>query len=80
VPDGQSLIIGGMIQQSQTNSDNSVPLLSKIPIINFFFSQNKKEKNVKEIVFFILPKIFHHNYEFDKSSIISGNNLIHKKK
>lgn len=57
VPSGQSLLLGGLIQETNINSNSSVPFLSKIPIIRNFF-KSKSDKNSKaELVIIITPKV-----------------------
>jgi len=57
VPSGQSLLLGGLIQETSINSKTSVPFISKIPIIGNFF-KSKSDKNSKaELVIIITPKV-----------------------
>ncbi|NOY23047.1 MAG: type II secretion system secretin GspD [Acidobacteria bacterium] len=66
VPDGQSLIIGGMIQQSQTNSDNSVPLLSKIPLIKYLFANKSQSRSKSELIIIITPHVIYNHKDAKK--------------
>ena len=59
VPDGQSLVIGGMIQQSETNTDNSVPVLSKIPLIKYLFANKSKTQAKSELIIIITPHVIY---------------------
>lgn len=57
VADGEVLAIGGLSRNVNKNSNTSVPILSKIPIIGNFF-KNKTQITVKEsLIIFITPKI-----------------------
>ncbi len=70
---GDVIVAGGLVQKFQSGSRVGVPILSKIPIVNLFFNRRNREKNTKEIVFFILPKIFYHEYRFmDNSGPVSS--------
>lgn len=66
VPDGQSLIIGGMIQESQTNSDNSVPVLSKIPLVKYLFTNKSKSQSKSELIIIITPHVIYNHKDAQK--------------
>jgi type II secretory pathway component GspD/PulD (secretin) len=53
----QTLILGGLFQYTQSNTDGGVPLLKDIPLIGFLFSTKSKLLNKSELVFFITPQI-----------------------
>jgi len=54
---GQTLILGGLFQYTQTNTDGGIPLLKDIPMLGFLFSTTSKLLNKNELVFFITPRI-----------------------
>ncbi len=57
VADGEVLAIGGLSRNINKNTDTSVPILGKIPIIGNFF-KNKQQVLIKEnLLIFITPKI-----------------------
>ncbi len=66
VPDGQSLILGGMIQQSQTNKDNSVPLLSKIPLVKYLFANKSQSRSKSELIIIITPHVIYSQVDANK--------------
>lgn len=55
--DGQTLILGGLIEETDQDTESKVPVLGDIPIINFFFKDTYKVKNRTEIVFLVTPHI-----------------------
>jgi len=55
--DGQTLIIGGLIEETDRDQEDKVPVLGDIPIINFFFKDTRKLRERSEIVFLITPRI-----------------------
>ena len=57
VKDGQTIVIGGVQRISQSNQQNRVPFLSKIPIIGNIFKSRFKSKEKRELLIFIRPKI-----------------------
>jgi type IV pilus assembly protein PilQ len=57
VKNGETTVIGGLIKQGDTNAEKSLPILGKIPIINWIF-KNKENTNYKrELIVFITPHI-----------------------
>ncbi|MEF3565627.1 hypothetical protein V4S60_25115, partial [Citrobacter freundii] len=40
IKDGQTLLLGGLIDSSSSNADRSVPFISKIPVIGWLFRSN----------------------------------------
>lgn len=55
--DGEVNLIGGILEDSETNSLSGYPLLARIPIPKYFFGQTNKERQQNEIVFAITPHI-----------------------
>jgi general secretion pathway protein D len=55
--DGEVNLIGGILEDTDTNSMSGYPLLMKIPILKYFFGQETKERRTTEIVFAITPHI-----------------------
>lgn len=57
VRDGESVVLGGLIEQDKSQLKSGTPFISKIPIIGFFFSSTERRNNRSEIVVFINVKI-----------------------
>jgi type II secretory pathway component GspD/PulD (secretin)/LysM repeat protein len=58
VKDGETIIIGGLMRQTDLDTIYKLPILSDLPIIGNFFKFNSKSTTPKtELVFFITPKI-----------------------
>jgi len=55
--DGEVNLVGGILQDSETQSMSGYPWLSKLPILRYFFSQDNRERTNQEIVFAITPHI-----------------------
>jgi general secretion pathway protein D len=55
--DGEVNLIGGILQDSETNSLSGYPLLSRIPILRYLFGQTNKERAQSEIMIAITPHI-----------------------
>jgi type II secretory pathway component GspD/PulD (secretin) len=57
VPNEGTLVLGGLIKQSQTRSRSGIPLLSDIPVLGHLFSSTVKEKIRTELVILIRPVV-----------------------
>jgi type IV pilus assembly protein PilQ len=57
VPDGGTIVIGGMYRVEKTTTDNGVPFLSKIPLLGNLFKNSTKRKDQRELLVFITPRI-----------------------
>ncbi|MCK5311595.1 MAG: hypothetical protein KAJ62_05770 [Desulfobacteraceae bacterium] len=56
--DGETIILGGMIQNDTNDTTKSVPILGKIPIVGtFLFSNQSRESNKIELVILLTPRI-----------------------
>ena len=57
IRDGNTLVLGGLIQDNVQNSDNSVPLLGKIPLIGELFRARNTSKTKTDFLIFLQPHI-----------------------
>jgi len=55
--DGEINLVGGILQDTETQSLSGYPWLAKIPLLKYLFAQEKKERLESEIVFAITPHI-----------------------
>lgn len=52
---GQVIVIGGLMQNSSSNDDAGVPVLSKIPLLGNLFKQKRKINSRSELVILLRP-------------------------
>ncbi len=55
--DGETIAIGGLIQNSNVESRESIPILGDIPIIGRLFSHTTKTQEETELVIYITPRV-----------------------
>lgn len=55
--DGQTLILGGLVEETLSDLEDKVPVLGDIPILNFFFKNTTKTASRSETVLLITPHI-----------------------
>ena len=57
VKDGETTVIGGIYESTQTDAVSGVPFFSKIPILGWLFKSKYKKDEVTELLIFITPTI-----------------------
>jgi type IV pilus assembly protein PilQ len=57
VNDGQTVVLGGILDTTKTKSANKVPFLADIPILGNLFKSTTDINNKTELLIFITPKI-----------------------
>ncbi|WP_370711138.1 type II and III secretion system protein family protein [Paraburkholderia sp. IW21] len=55
--DGESFVIGGLIDRETASNVSKVPLLGDLPIIGTFFKQLNYQQNEKELVIIVTPHL-----------------------
>jgi len=57
VRDGETAVIGGILQVSRKKDQSAVPWFSKIPILGYLFKYDATQSQNQELLIFITPKI-----------------------
>ncbi|MCC7042203.1 MAG: type II secretion system secretin GspD [Burkholderiales bacterium] len=57
VPSGQTMVMGGLINEGRQNASEGLPLLSRIPILGGLFGQQMLKNNRTELILFITPRV-----------------------
>lgn len=57
VNDGQTIAIGGLVQEQTSETISRVPILGSLPILGMLFRTKKVSAENKEVVIFITPRI-----------------------
>lgn len=57
VKNGETIVLGGLMQKQETRDTFKVPLLGDLPLIGGFFRTEKNEKTETELVILITPKV-----------------------
>jgi len=73
--DGETIVVGGLIQDIVASSKKKFPFLGDLPYIGEFFSSTSETKTKAELVIYITPHIFYEDefgfvrYEYGKDGI-----------
>ncbi len=68
VPTGETMIMGGLILDTDSRDSAGLPLLSRIPVIGGLFGEQTLNKNRTELVLFVTPRVL--ETEFDTRSVV----------
>lgn len=55
--DGETVIMGGLVQDGESTTERKIPLLGDIPYLGKLFSAKHVVKDKSELVFFLTPRI-----------------------
>ncbi|MBO4532681.1 MAG: type II and III secretion system protein [Treponema sp.] len=70
---GEPIVISGLIQNSETASQNGVPLFSKIPLLGNLFKSKEKIREQSQMVIYLIPHIEDYSGSNDEQS--SGSDI-----
>ncbi len=57
VSNGETVVLGGVYQQTQSFSVTKVPLLGDLPLLGYLFRTTNSVNNKRELLIFVTPKI-----------------------
>jgi type II secretory pathway component GspD/PulD (secretin) len=57
VRDGETIVLGGLMKDTKSNTDKKIPILGDIPILGYLFRSTEQETKKTEILVFITPHI-----------------------
>jgi type IV pilus assembly protein PilQ len=55
--DGETVVLGGILQTNKTNSATKIPFLGDIPVLGNLFKTTDKQDKKDELLIFVTPKI-----------------------
>ena len=59
VNDGQTVVLGGIMETERRRSSSKVPMLGDLPVLGNLFKNQTKTNNKDELLIFVTPKILH---------------------
>ena len=58
---GETIVLGGLIQDIQSNSDSGIPFLYKLPLIGKLFGQTSDSARRTELIILLTPRVVRNN-------------------
>ena len=55
--DGETIVIGGLLQRQQETTKRRIPILSELPILGELFTSTNRRNTETELVFFLTPRV-----------------------
>lgn len=71
IKDGETLVIGGMIQESENKKVTKIPFLGDLPVIGMFFRSTTTAKEKEEMVIMLTPQIV-----IDTEDAVAEDNML----
>ncbi len=59
VNDGQTVVLGGILETEERKTEQKVPYLGDVPVLGRLFKTTRKTNNKDELLIFVTPKILH---------------------
>ena len=63
VPDGGTTVVGGVLNDRESETQNRTPGLANLPVLGNLFKRKAVLRNTDEILFFITPRIYRPDYQ-----------------
>lgn len=57
VANGETAVIGGLLRRADNSVEDSVPFLSKLPVLGWLFKHKSTIKNERELIVFLTPHV-----------------------
>ncbi len=68
VSDGQTVVLGGLMEDNISHTKSKIPLLGDIPIIGFLFRSSKSQTTKNNLLIFVTPYIIRDPSDFSNVS------------
>jgi general secretion pathway protein D len=66
VVSGETVVLGGLISESNTLNNEGIPWLKDLPLLGSLFSDTNKNKTRKELIVLITPRVIENKYDARK--------------
>jgi general secretion pathway protein D len=63
VQSGETVLLGGLISETDSNNDNGIPLLSRIPVIGHLFGNTDHQHHRVELIVLLTPRVINNSDE-----------------
>jgi type IV pilus secretin PilQ/predicted competence protein len=72
IKSGDTLAIGGLLQDEQTKARNKVPILGDMPVLGYLFQERLNARVKRNLLIFVTPTIIFQNYGTGLEDQVSG--------
>ena len=71
IKDGETLVIGGMLQETENKTVKKIPFVGDLPVIGMFFRSTVTSKAKEEMVIMLTPQIV-----VDTEDAVANDNML----
>jgi len=57
IGDGETIVIGGVENKTESKGEDGVPWLSKLPVLGWLFKSEATKKEGRKLMIFVTPRI-----------------------
>jgi Type II secretory pathway, component PulD len=75
VPDGQTIVVGGMITKNDQIEERKVPYLGDLPLLGKIFRYDSVDYRRTELLIFLTPRIVHNDADMEQIKQIEAGRL-----
>ena len=72
IKSGDTLAIGGLLQDEVTKARNKVPILGDVPVLGYFFQEKLNARTKRNLLVFVTPTIIDQRYGTGLEDQVSG--------
>jgi general secretion pathway protein D len=72
IKSGDTLAIGGLLQDEQTKARNKVPVLGDLPILGYLFAERLNARTKRNLLVFVTPTIIDQHYGTGLEDQVNG--------
>lgn len=72
IKSGDTLAIGGLLQDEQTKARTKVPVMGDIPILGYLFQERMNQRTKRNLLVFVTPTVIKDGYGTGLESQVSG--------
>ncbi len=73
--DGQVVVLGGLMRQSQSGDNSQVPVAGDVPVVGTLFKQIKRNSEKRELVILLKPTVVHSDAAWERDIIESRDRI-----
>jgi type IV pilus assembly protein PilQ len=73
VPDGGTTVVGGVLGDNESETQNRTPGMASIPVLGNLFKRKLVTRQSNEILFFITPRIYRPDYQGKPTTVANRN-------
>jgi general secretion pathway protein D len=66
IVNGESVVLGGLMDETHTDSNTGIPLLKDIPYLGWLFGSRSKDITKQELIVIITPRVIENKFDARK--------------